>query len=321
MILGTRRSLLARGQTAWVRERLAAAHPPLELKILEIRTSGDRLQSDSSEAVLGASGLASEKGIFITELRAALRDRRIHAAVHSLKDLPTEPARDLTIACVPVREDARDVLVTRDGAGLDELRPGSRLGTGSLRRAAQLLARRSDVAIVPIRGNVDTRIQRMLDGNLDGVILAAAGLRRIGWMDDDGRSTRAGVAMCTLSEDICLPAVGQGALGIEVRADDGETRERLTVLHDERTAAEVQAERSFLDALGGGCRVPIAARARVDPDAGQLSLRGLVATPDGSRILRVGGKASSADPERLGRELACQALNQGAKAILGIPES
>ncbi|HET9481844.1 MAG TPA: hydroxymethylbilane synthase [Candidatus Polarisedimenticolia bacterium] len=316
MILGTRGSPLALAQSGWVRARLMAVHPGLRVELLVIRTTGDAQQASTPDRPFGAPGDAmseSAKGIFVKEIEEAMLERRIDAAVHSLKDLPTTQPAGLAVVCHPPREDPRDVLVSREGHTVEALPAGARLGTSSPRRAAQLLAARPDLLVTPVRGNVDTRIRRMLEGRFDAVILAAAGLSRLGGLLDrrpDGARIR------MIPEELCVPAVGQGALAIETREDDAESRSLVAVLHDPDTALEISAERSFLAALGGGCRVPVAARARATP--GRLSMRGIVASPDGRRIVRVDGEAGSETGPDLGRRLAARAIEQGAGGLLGL---
>ncbi len=206
MILGTRGSPLATGQTGWVRDRLVEAHPGLAIEVRIIRTTGDRQQQNPPEAMFGSAAAASDKGIFVKEIEEAMLAEAIDAAVHSLKDLPTEQPAGLVIAAFPPREDPRDVLVTREGLTLEALPPGARVGTGSPRRAAQLMAVRKDLVFQPVRGNVDTRIRKMAEGEFDAVILAAAGIRRLGLVDDEGR-LRGEAARCgpLRWSSVCLP--------------------------------------------------------------------------------------------------------------------
>lgn len=307
MILGSRGSPLALWQTNWVRDRLMAEHPGLEVSIEIIRTTGDRRQQTEPGPEFGG-----DKGIFVKEIEEALLESRIDAAVHSLKDLPTEQPEGLVVTAIPAREDPRDALVTRDGASMLSLPAGSRVGTSSPRRAAQLAAFRPGLHFSPVRGNVDTRILKMVEGKFDAVVLAAAGLRRLGYVDG---SMPGNARVWMIPEEICLPAVGQGALAIECRAGDAATRSSLRVLHDEGAAAEVNAERAFLAAMGGGCRVPVAARAVADCE-GNLSLRGVVAAPDGSRVISVVLDGPVTDAHDLGRRLGLAALERGAGEII-----
>ncbi|HEY3174997.1 MAG TPA: hydroxymethylbilane synthase [Candidatus Polarisedimenticolia bacterium] len=311
MILGTRGSPLALTQTHWVRDRLMTAHSDLVVTVEIIRTTGDRNQLAPPRSLPGSKGPDGGKGIFVKEIEDGLLAGRIDAAVHSLKDLPTGQPPGLIVAATPQREDPRDALVTREEVALEALPRGARVGTGSPRRAAQLRAVRPDLIFEPARGNVDTRIRRMMGGAFDAVVLAVAGLSRLGYM----RGTASGGAFIhPIPEEICLPAVGQGALAIETREADTRTRSLISTLHDPVAAAEVAAERAFLGALGGGCRVPVAALARATN--GRLSLAGLVASPDGSEIVKVRGESAVDSAADLGRRLALEALELGARAVI-----
>lgn len=310
MILGTRGSRLALGQSGWVRDRLRDAHPGSSFDLIVIKTTGDRRQET-------ASGEPTDKGIFVKEIEEALLDGRIDAAVHSLKDLPTEQPEGLEICCVPVREDPRDVLVTKDGLALEALPKGARVGTGSPRRAAQLLAARPDLDVAPVRGNVDTRIRRLLEGTFHAVVLAGAGMARLGLRTTADRWEVVGAIGVPIPEEICLPAVGQGALAIESRRGDEASVTCVRVLHDPASAAEVAAERAFLEALGGGCRVPVAALARALPNPGSIAMTGVVIAPDGSKTIRVRGEGDAGGAGDLGRRLASEALARGAQELLG----
>lgn len=296
--LGTRGSLLAKTQAQWVASRIEELFPGLEVELVTITTRGD-LNPAVPLPRLG------EKGAFTQELEQALREKEIDLAVHSLKDLPVQLAAGLVLGAVPVREDPRDVLISREGCGLMELTPGARLGTCSLRRAAQLRRLRPDLVFVDLRGNVDTRLRKLEQGVVDGVVLAAAGLSRL-------RKKPSGVSFLPL--EVCLPAPGQGALGVEARAEEGFLAEVCRSLDDPLARAAVTAERSFLAALGGGCQVPVAALASLE--AGKLCLWGRVLSKDGSRLVegKVWGDPGEADA--LGRELAHQLLARGAEEIL-----
>ena len=287
--IGTRGSAMALYQAGLVRERLCAAHPGLAepgmITLDVIRTTGDRVQNRLLAEIGG-------KGLFTKEIEQALIDRRIDLAVHSLKDMETFLPPGLVIACVPPRDDPRDALVTRDSAPLATLPPGARIGTASLRRKAQLLRNRRDLVVAPIRGNVDTRIAKLAAEEVDGLLVALSGLQRLG---------KADVASEILPIDLMLPAVGQGALAIETRADDDELRGLLMPLHDPATAACVSAERATLAALDGSCRTPIAGFATLD--GGQLHLRALLLAEDGSAERRAEGSGAIADAEALGREI------------------
>ena len=296
--LGSRGSMLAIAQSTWVQQQLMRHHRDLEVEFTVIKTSGDRF-IDRPIANVGG------KGVFTKEIEEALLANEIDIAVHSMKDLPTELAPGLTIAAVPEREDARDVLVTRNHCALADLPAGARIGTGSLRRRAQLLYRRKDLHVTPIRGNVDTRLKKLDSAEVDALIMAAAGLKRI------GREERIGEY---LPDAICVSAVAQGALAIETREEDVSTRQLLLLLHDPRAFAEVSAERALLARLGGGCQVPIGARARVVDE--ELSLIGVVASPDGSGLCRGEISGPAQQPIDLGQRLADQLINQGAGQLI-----
>lgn len=268
LVLATRRSALALAQArAWV-GTLIQAHPGLSVEELHITTTGDRIQ-DRSLAEIGG------KGLFIKEIEEALLDGRAQVAVHSAKDLPADVAPGLALICFPHREDPRDVIITREGCLLSELPPGSRIGTSSLRRRVQIAAMRPDLEIVPLRGNVDTRLRRCTEGTVDAIVLARAGLARLGLLD---RVTQ------TLEPDQCLPAVGQGALAIEQRAGDNATSALLRPLNHADTAFAVAAERGVMRAVEGSCQLPLAALAQRQGQ--ELWLRALLAEPDGSRLRR-----------------------------------
>jgi hydroxymethylbilane synthase len=246
------------------------------------------------------------KGLFTKEIEEALLHRRIDLAVHSLKDMETSLPPGLDIGCVLRRDDPRDALVSRDGSGLDGLPKGARIGTASLRRRAQLLRHRPDLAVAPIRGNVDTRLAKLAAGEIDGLLLALCGLERLG---------RAEVTSEIIPVAVMLPAVGQGALAIETRADDAEMRAWLAPLHDPASAACVHAERAMLAALDGSCRTPIAGLAELDGD--RLSLRGILLSPDGTAERRAEGTGSARDPIALGHEIG-ERLRRGAGPEFGL---
>ena len=297
LVVGSRGSKLALWQAGWVQETLGKTMPGLEIEIQVIRTQGDEAVNIPFDQLPG-------KGFFVKEIEEALLARRIDLAVHSMKDLPDSFPPGLSLAAITERADPRDALVTTDGRGLDDLQPGARVGTGSPRRAAQLLSHRPDLTIEPLRGNVDTRVRHLLDGRYDAVVLAVAGLTRLG-LD---------VARVPLPVEVCTPAVGQGALGIEVRGDHPQAVQAARTLQDEPTAAAVTAERSFLSALGGGCRVPIAGFARLQD--GQLHLMGVVARADGTALIRDELRGDAARPEELGQGLGRKILDQGGGALL-----
>ena len=293
--LGTRGSPLALRQATLVASALERAGARVE--IVTIRTSGD-VHTGSLASVGG-------KGLFVKEIEEALLARRIDVAVHSLKDMPATQPHGLALIATPPREDPRDVLISADARGLAGLPKGARIGTSSLRRRAQLLARRPDVAIVELRGNVDTRLRKLADGAADAVILAAAGLRRLG-------VTPAGAV--ALEVDELLPAIGQGALAIEARADDARVAELVRPLDDPTSAAAVAAERAFLAAVGGDCQTPLAAHATLA--GARLRLRALVAEIDGSAILTDAAEGDAADAAAIGARVAASLLARGAAAII-----
>ncbi len=310
--LGTRASALARIQSGLVADALTAATgDPVDL--VEITTAGDR--STRAVAELG------DTGVFVSALRDALLAGDIDLAVHSYKDLPTAPAPGLCLAAVPLREDPRDVLVARDGAGLAGLPAGARVGTGAPRRMAQLRAHRPDLDVVGVRGNVDTRLAKVADGTLDAVVLARAGLARLGRLD---------AVTEVLDPAQMLPAPAQGALAIECREDDAALRSALTALDHPGSRATVAAERALLAALEAGCSAPVGAWATLDPvgnTAGTddpvrhrtdvLVLRGVVAAIDGSAAVRLSTTGPTTDAEEVGRRLAADLLAAGVSDLLG----
>jgi hydroxymethylbilane synthase len=301
--IGTRGSAMALYQARLVRDRLIAAHPELGepgmIEIEVIRTTGDRVQNRLLAEIGG-------KGLFTKEIEEALLGRRIDLAVHSLKDMETALPAGLDIVCVLPRDDPRDVLVTRDGTRLDALPAGAAIGTASLRRKAQLLRRRPELAAAPIRGNVDTRLGKLAAGEVDGLLLALCGLQRLGRTD---------LASEVLSVEAMLPAVGQGALAIEARADDTAVRALLAPLHHADSAACIAAERAMLAALDGSCRTPIAGLATLD--GARLSLKAMLLAPDGSAEYRAGGAAAAADGVALGRDIG-ERLRRDAGSEFGL---
>ena len=298
IVIGTRGSALARTQTQWVISQLVAGHPGLDVQEQVITTTGDR-RTDQPLPEIGG------KGLFTAELETALLEGDIDAAVHSMKDLPTEMPDGLCVGAIPPRETPFDAVISADGSLLKDLPTGAKVGTSSRRRQAQLLAVRPDLRVESIRGNLDTRIRKLHDDDWDAIIAAAAGLARLGRLDE---------ATEILTPEKMLPAVAQGALAIQTRAGDDATIQILSVIHDERTARGVAAERAFLHALGGGCHVPIAGLAEVAATKDTLALRGLVAAVDGSRDVR--GSATGEVPEDVGRELARELLDKGAADLL-----
>lgn len=297
IVVGSRGSKLALIQARAVLSQLRELNPELEFSLAPIVTSGDRERKVPLERMAGA-------GVFVKELEQALLEGRVDVAVHSLKDLPTEIPRSLSLAAVEARLDPRDILVSR-GEKLAELPTGSRIGTGSLRRTAQLFNCRPDLKVETVRGNVDTRLRKVSSGDLDGVVLAAAAMIRLGW---EKRITE------YLPLEHFLPAVGQGALGLEIRSDDEQVVALVSVLNHWPTWCSVVAERAFLRALGGGCRAPIAALGSVNGDT--LKLEGMVADARGRSMLRSSEAGSSSDPEQVGIRLARKVLQTGALQIL-----
>ncbi len=285
--IGTRGSPLALAQARRVQTWLAAAHPALSadgaVEIVTIVTTGDTVQNRTLAEIGG-------KGLFTKEIDVALLERRIDLAVHSLKDLPTVLPDGLTLPCIPEREDVRDALIAKAARSIAELPQGAVVGTASLRRAAQLLHRRPDLRVAPLRGNVDTRIAKVERGEVDATLLALAGLRRL---------DRAGRAMPIAVEEM-LPAVGQGAIAVTCRTGDARVHSLLAPLDRPDAHTAILAERAFLAALDGSCRTPIAALATLAGD--RLAMRGLVATPDGRELLETSVTGVRADAERLGRE-------------------
>ena len=299
--LGTRSSALALAQSGGVAATVIA-----ELG-REVELIGVQTQGDLSSAAIPSMG---STGVFVTALRDALLRGDVDFAVHSYKDLPTAPAEGLVIAAVPPRADARDALIARDGLTLGELPAGSRVGTGSPRRAAQLLALGLGLVVVPIRGNVDTRIRKVIEGELDGVVLARAGLARLDRLDEITE---------TIDPLQMLPAPAQGALALECRADDDEVRGLLAALEDPHARATVAAERALLGALEAGCSAPVGAMAEVaeGDDGLEVFLRGLVAAADGSDAVRLSATGSITDAAGVGRHLAAELLDLGAATFLG----
>ncbi len=294
LVLCTRKSALALAQSRAFASKLKAAHPALEIEELQVTTSGDKFAQEKLQDIGG-------KGLFVKELEEALYDKRADFAVHSIKDVPAELAPGLELACIPEREDPRDVLVSRGDKPLAELPKGARVGTSSMRRALALREARPDLAIEALRGNVDTRLRKVDEGALDAIVLALAGLKRLG---------RADRASEILEVAVSLPAVGQGALGIECRADDERVKTALAALVHPETSICVAAERAFMAAVGGSCRLPVAAHAK--RAGAHITIAAFVADADGSRVRRGERRAEfPADEETarslgaaLGRELA-----------------
>lgn len=297
VVIGSRGSQLALVQAELVLAKLSEANPHLKFSIRKIVTEGDRNRRLPLDQMAGI-------GVFVKELETALLDGRIDIAVHSLKDMPTEIPEGLYLAVVTKRLDPRDILVSRAGK-LAELAPGSRIGTGSIRRAIQIIAYRPDLKVCPLRGNVNTRLQKVSSGELDGVILAASALIRLGWQD---RITE------YLPLEHFLPPAGQGALGIEIRANDEETGELVFPLNHPSTRQSVDAERAFIGVLGGGCHAPIGALGTANDNT--LKLVGMVADAGDKKTLHASEEGDIKDPERIGTRLAEKMLEMGAARII-----
>jgi hydroxymethylbilane synthase len=297
--IATRKSPLAMWQAEHVADTLRRTHPGLVVEILGMSTRGDKIL-DAPLAKIGG------KGLFVKELEQGMLEGRADIAVHSMKDVPVDFPGGLHLPVIMEREDPRDAFVSGRYAGINDLPDGARVGTSSLRRQCQLAERRPDLVIRPLRGNVNTRLSKLDAGEYDAVILAAAGLMRLGFEQR---------IRVRLSPEESLPAIGQGAIGIECRSDDSRVNDLITPLHHADTADRVRAERAMNHRLMGGCQVPIAGHALLDGD--ELHLRGLVGTPDGTRILRAERRGPRAEAEALGTALADELLAQGADAILG----
>lgn len=296
--MGSRGSALALRQTGSVLGELSRRFPDRRFRLEQVRTEGDRRPGASLAAIGG-------QGVFVKELEAALAARQVDLAVHSLKDVPAELGRGLVLAAVGERGDVRDALVSRGRRPLAELPAGSRVGTGSLRRAVQVRALRPDLEVVDLRGNVDTRLRKVEEGLVDAAILAVAGLARLGHLER---------AAEILDTDAMLPAVGQGAVTLEARADDAEVIEIASAVEHRETRLATAAERVFLARLGGGCRLPMAALGVMEGDS--LRIRGLIADPEGRRILRGEVSGPASDAEALGAALAERLLSQGAADLI-----
>lgn len=297
--IGTRGSQLALWQANWVQKAIAQQRPDLDIELMIIKTTGDKIL-DVPLAKVGG------KGLFVKEIEEALIDGRIDLAVHSMKDMPAQLPPGLSIGAVPARENPMDALIVEDASSFENLPKGACVGTSSLRRSAQLLHLRPDLSIEPLRGNLDTRLKKLSTTHLDAIVLAAAGLKRLGLADRISE---------TLEPHIMLPAVGQGALCIESRIDDEKTASILSSLDDADTHTAVTAERAFLSRLEGGCQVPIAGHAVIGKD-NRLTMTGLVAELDGSRMIREEVIGPCDQAEKMGRELAELLLSKGAASIL-----
>ena len=296
-IIGTRGSRLALWQANWVKARLEEQYGGGRVDLEIIRTQGDK-RTDVPLAKIG------RKGLFTKEIEWALLDGRVDLAVHSMKDLPTALPKGLKIGAVTAREDVRDVLISRDGKALLELPASAKVGTGSMRRRVQLGHVRRDLVFEDLRGNLDTRLRKLWEGQFDAIVLAAAGLERMGWAD---------AITEYISTERCLPAVGQGALGVEIRENDEEVAELVSALEDGDTRWGVMAERSFLATLGGGCQVPIGAWGRVEH--GEMVLEGVVAEESGEWVVRGKCRGDRSDAERIGVVLAEELLAEGVSFL------
>src|SRR5690348_8824906 len=294
--IGSRGSSLALWQANWVKDRLTFAGHEVRIEI--IKTSGDKLLT----AALVASGT---KGLFIKEIEEALLAGQVDLAVHSMKDLPTDLPEGVCVAVVPEREDPHDALVSKGGLLFEALPAGARIGTSSLRRQSQLLALRPDLEVVAMRGNVDTRLQKLERGDCEALVLAAAGLKRLGF---------ASRITSLFREDEICPAVGQGALAVEIRTRNEAVKEAVAVLDHPATRRAVRAERVMLKALGGGCALPISAYAKYQLE--KLHLTGVVADPAGRQVVRAGATGDPEEPEELGEKVARELFRKGARELL-----
>ena len=285
-------------QAHWVRDRMEEKYPGMIVEISVIKTRGDRIQ-DVSLSMIGGNG------VFVREIEEALLNKSIDIAVHSMKDVPVELPEELTIGVITEREDPRDALISRGNKKIDDLPENARIGTGSLRRGFQLRNLMPDVEIVSIRGNLNTRIRKLKTDDLDGIIVAAAGMKRMAWEERVSQY---------IPVEVMMPSAGQGALGIEYRKDDSEIKDIVSFLNDSSFSMEIMAERAFLKGLGGGCQLPIAAYGEKRGD--ELTLRGLVGSPDGKTVIADQVRGSDRDFEELGKMLAGKILSRGGRKIL-----
>ena len=298
LVIGSRGSQLALWQANWVKSELERLHSNVDINIRVITTSGDKIQ-DVPLAKIGG------KGLFVKEIEEALLVKEIDLAVHSMKDMPIELPAELVVSVITKRESPLDALISKNGETLANLPQGATIGTSSLRRSSQLLKYRVDFEIHPLRGNVDTRLRKVKEGNYDAIILASAGLNRLGW---------ASYITEEISDEVLLPAMGQGALGIETRLDDAKTYDLISALNHEQTNYAVTAERSLVGRLDGGCQVPIGAYAKIDDNL--ITLMGLVASLDGKMIYRSENVGPVGDAINIGQELGSKLLKMGANEIL-----
>lgn len=301
--IGSRKSALARWQAEFARDSLRAIAPGMTIELVWIETRGDKILDRPLSMVEATLG----KALFVKELEEALLDNRIDLAVHSLKDVTFESPEELKLGAILKRERPEDVLVSASGARFDSLPRSARIGTGSLRRAAQALALRPDLKIEPMRGNVGTRLKKLMSERLDAIILAAAGMIRLG---EEARITE------YLDRSIFVPAAGQGAVTIQARADDASALELVGELNDYPTQVTVETERFFLERIGGGCHVPVAASARVNEENDQIELIGLIGSLDGSEIFRRESRFKIADRREKARQMAERALDDGGARAL-----
>lgn len=296
--MGTRGSKLALKQANWVASNLKQLYPQLKIETKIIKTKGDKILNSPLSKI-------GTKGLFVKELEDALLNREIDLAVHSMKDVPTDLPKGLIIGAITERIDVRDALISKGNHKLNELASGSLIGTSSLRRKAQLLAFRSDLEIVDLRGNLNTRLKKLEQNELNAIVIAVAGLIRLGLKD---KITQ------ILPIDISLPAAGQGALGIEIRKDDDEIKELISNLDKPHSHIAIKAERSFLSELGGGCQIPIGVLGTIEGEI--LNLKGVIASVDGKKLIRSEIKGPNDAPERIGKELAKKVIELGAREIL-----
>lgn len=297
IIVGSRRSNLAMTQTKWFIEQMKESGAPFEFEIKEIVTKGDKILDVMLSKVGG-------KGLFVKEIQQALFDKEIDFAVHSMKDMPAEIPEGLIIGCIPPRVDPRDAFISNGHVKFMELPIGAIVGTSSLRRSSQLLLLRPDLEIKWIRGNIETRMRKMREGEYDAILLAAAGMKRVGWSEDTVTEY--------MSIEDCVPAVGQGALAIECRSDDAELRAELAKISDEKTWIEVEAERTFLTEMNGSCQVPIAGFAEYDGT--NVKFTGYIASPDATKVFRE--TIINSDPVAAGMEVAKTLRAQGASKVI-----
>jgi hydroxymethylbilane synthase len=307
--IATRKSALALAQTRWVGARIRERHPDVEIEEVGVVTEGDRVLDKPLMSIGG-------KGLFVSEVEQCIVDGRADIAVHSMKDVPAALAEGLGIVCVPPREDPRDLLVTAEGIEIDALAAGAKVGTSSLRRSAQLKAHRPDLAFATLRGNVGTRLQKLAEGGYDAIVLAAAGVKRL--------DLAATTPHWVIPEEICIPAVGQGILGIEARLDDARVMDLLGHIEDATARVELEAERAFLTKLEGNCKVPLAGHAKLTDGGARLTMHGMVSSLDGSTILTGAGDrylsergAARIEAARnVGLEIAEGLLSKGAATLI-----